>query len=191
RAHAVAAREISRIMRSDEPGTDTTRWRAYGAKLMQEMNVGGETLEKIGAAIMQRSRDGDLFSHVEDGTAEALAELKASGLRLGIVSNADGRVASFVEKAGLADFFEVIIDSGNVGVEKPNPRIFEIACEAMKIKPEETVYVGDIYEIDVLGARAAGIKAFLLHNGEKDPHWDADVEVIPTLYALRSTLYAE
>ena len=94
---------------------------------------------------------------VRAGTHEALDRLKSAGLKLGIVSNADGRVADDARRFGLAKYFDVIIDSQVVGVEKPNPKIFQLALDALGVPPEEALYAGDIYSIDMLGARSAGI----------------------------------
>ena len=99
---------------------------------------------------------------VRAGTHDALARLKESGFKLAIVSNADGRVASDARRLGLAEFFDVIIDSSVVGIEKPDPRIFRLALDALKVPPEEALYAGDIYSIDMLGARAAGIAGKLI-----------------------------
>ena len=174
RAHAAGIREISRIMRSPDPGNDATRWRAYGAILMREMNVGDDAALSVFESISRRHAEGKLWSLVEEGTPEVLAEL-SKNYRLGIVSNADGRIEQFLRDVGIADFFETIVDSGIVGIEKPDPRIFDIACANMRIEKNETVYVGDIYDIDIVGARNAGIRGILLFNGQKDPNWDCPV----------------
>ena len=76
-----------------------------------------------------------------------------------MVSNSDGRVEQALAAAGLRHYFDVVIDSALVGVEKPDPRIFHAALEALGVAPEEALYVGDLYDIDVLGARAAGLDA--------------------------------
>ncbi len=100
---------------------------------------------------------------VRPGTrGEALERLRSAGFKLGIVSNADGRVAADAERLGLAKFFDVIIDSQVVGVEKPNPKIFQLALDALEVPPAEAMYAGDIYAIDMLGARAAGIAGKLI-----------------------------
>jgi HAD superfamily hydrolase (TIGR01549 family) len=99
---------------------------------------------------------------VRPGTHEALERLRSAGFKLGIVSNADGRVAADAERLGLAKFFDVIIDSQVVGVEKPNPKIFQLALDALEVPPAEAMYAGDIYAIDMLGARAAGIAGKLI-----------------------------
>ena len=79
-------------------------------------------------------------------------------------------MAGDTERLGLAKFFDVIIDSQVVGVEKPNPKIFQLALEALNAPPEETLYAGDIYSIDMLGARAAGIAGKLIDQHDMY-HW--------------------
>ena len=96
------------------------------------------------------------------GTREALDRLRAAGLRLGVVSNSDGRVEEALVAAGLRDRFDVVLDSALVGVEKPDPAIFRAALDALGVAPAEALYVGDLYEVDVVGARAAGMPAALL-----------------------------
>ena len=96
------------------------------------------------------------------GTYEALERLKSAGFKLAIVSNADGRVAGDAQRFGLAPFFDAIIDSQVVGVDKPNPRIFHIALERLGVAADEARFAGDIYAIDIVGARAAGIDARLI-----------------------------
>jgi putative hydrolase of the HAD superfamily len=102
-----------------------------------------------------------VWEDVMEGVVPALERLRKR-FRLGIVSNASGSVPTAFERIGLAPFFEVIVDSGIEGVEKPDPRIFQIALERMGERPERAAYVGDIYHVDVLGARAAGLRAVLL-----------------------------
>lgn len=96
------------------------------------------------------------------GANETLTALKARGHRLGVVSNSDGTVDQRIEEAGLLHHFEVVVDSGVVGVEKPDPGIFGIALEAMSASPQETTYVGDLPSVDVLGARQAGLTPVLI-----------------------------
>ena len=74
------------------------------------------------------------------------------------MSNAEGQVEADAKRFGLAKFFDVIIDSQVVGVEKPDPRIFQLALERLGVGPDEVQFTGDIYSIDIEGARAAGIE---------------------------------
>ena len=91
-----------------------------------------------------------------------LARLRSDGLGIGCISNSNGSVARALEQAGLAAHLDFILDSGIVGIEKPDPRIFRLALDAAGLGPEEAVYVGDLYSIDVVGARRAGLRAILL-----------------------------
>jgi putative hydrolase of the HAD superfamily len=103
-----------------------------------------------------------LFSVRMPGAPAMLSRLRERGLRLAVVSNSNGMVAEILRSVDLADAVDTIIDSGLVGVEKPNPKIFGKAAAAVGVRPEEAVHVGDLYSIDVLGARAAGCRAILL-----------------------------
>ena len=116
------------------------------------------------------------------GCAEALETLAASGYRLAIVSNSDGSVDRLLEEAGVAHHFETIVDSGAVGVEKPDPAIFRIALDRMNLPPERVIYVGDIPAVDIAGARAAGIRGILVDPFDAFP--DAGVPRIGTLEGL-------
>ena len=104
--------------------------------------------------------------------AVVLPALRRRGLRLAVVSNSNGTVADILRSVGLADQVDVIVDSGVVGVEKPDPRIFEHAAAALGVRPDEAVHVGDLYSVDVLGARAAGCRAILLDPAGAWPELD-------------------
>jgi putative hydrolase of the HAD superfamily len=79
-----------------------------------------------------------------------------------VVSNSNGRLRDLLARLGLLDPFSEVIDSHEVGAEKPDPRLFEIALARARARRETTLHVGDFYEIDVVGARAAGLHAALL-----------------------------
>src|SRR5262245_29254192 len=110
-----------------------------------------------------------LWTRIAPGSREGLHALVATGARLGIVSNSDGTVEQQLRDFDLAQVgpgagveVECIIDSTVVGVSKPDPRIFEIALDAMGVEPGDAWYLGDTPAFDVLGARAAGLHAVLL-----------------------------
>jgi HAD superfamily hydrolase (TIGR01509 family) len=102
---------------------------------------------------------------------EALEALRRLDLRLAVVSNSNGTVARILNSLGLGHWLDVVVDSAVVGFEKPDPRIFRHAATALGVLPEEAVHVGDLYSVDVVGARAAGVPAILL-----DPYqaWRVD-----------------
>jgi putative hydrolase of the HAD superfamily len=95
--------------------------------------------------------------------------LADTGVRLGIISNADGLIGQRLAEMeilqvgeGIGVAVECVIDSGAVGVMKPDPRIFRLALDAMGITPSDAWYVGDMPGIDVVGARAAGLYPVLM-----------------------------
>lgn len=116
-----------------------------------------------------------LWSYILPGVPEALKMLKENGFQLAVVSNSDGSVEKGLNDLGLGEYFHAIIDSHVIGFEKPNPKLFEHALMMCGTDPKHTVHVGDMYDTDVIGARAAGIHAVLL-----DPYNDWDVNDCPT-----------
>jgi HAD superfamily hydrolase (TIGR01509 family) len=147
-------------------GTDQDRAAAYLEALFLLGGVPPKKLGELRECLRRMHQERHLWSSVAKHSAAALGRLRAAGFRLAVVSNSDGRVEQALEAAGLRDYFEVVIDSGRLGVEKPDPRIFHAALEALGVAPEEALYVGDLYEIDVLGAQAAGMEAVLLGPSE-------------------------
>ncbi len=103
-----------------------------------------------------------LWNQADPEAAAALRRVKAAGLIAGVISNSNGSVRFILEATGLARDLDFIIDSAVVGVEKPDPRIFRLALEHARVPPEAAFYVGDLYSVDVIGARGAGLDAVLL-----------------------------
>jgi putative hydrolase of the HAD superfamily len=100
----------------------------------------------------------NLWCRVPDGLTEALVALRALGVRVAIISNSEGMLAQLFVDLGLAPGLDLVVDSGIVGVEKPDPRIFQIALDCFGLSPARTLHLGDNYATDVLGARAAGVR---------------------------------
>ncbi|HYC33097.1 MAG TPA: HAD-IA family hydrolase, partial [Gemmatimonadales bacterium] len=137
--------------------TDRERADAYLSALFTEAGVPDARLDEVRALLVGLHAERHLWCTVASGTRKTLERLREAGLRLGVVSNSDGRVEAALEAAGLRDCFDVVVDSGLLGVEKPDPAIFNAALARMRVAPHEALYVGDLYHVDVVGARAAGI----------------------------------
>jgi len=151
-------------------GSDQQRAAAYLEALFRIGGVPAGRLSEVRACLDQLHRERHLWCSVAERTHEALERLRAAGLRLGVVSNSDGRVEQALQAAGLRDYFDVVIDSSLAGIEKPDPRIFRLALDALNVEPGEALYVGDLYDVDVVGARAAGIEAVLLTRSSPGPN---------------------
>jgi putative hydrolase of the HAD superfamily len=143
-------------------GSDQERAAAYLEALFLLAGVPADRLSEVRSCLLQMHLDRHLWCSVTESTRAALGRLKAAGLLLGVVSNSEGRVEDALQAAGLRDYFDVVVDSGRIGIEKPDPRIFQAALHALGVRPEEAVYIGDLYEVDVVGAQSAGIDAVLL-----------------------------
>lgn len=96
------------------------------------------------------------------GARETVLDLKAAGYRVAVVSNSDGTVAKALDIAGFGGLFELVIDSTDVGISKPDPAIFDVALDTLGVAADRTWYVGDSHYHDVGGARAAGLAAAVL-----------------------------
>ena len=169
--HRAAA---TRAMESASGG-DRHRAAAYLESLFLLSGVPPESLDQVRDCLSRMHSERHLWSVLAERSAESLARLRQAGLKLGVVSNSDGRVDQALAAAGVRHYFDVVVDSTLLGVEKPDPRIFHAALEALGVAPEEALYVGDLYEIDVVGARAAGLDAVLLASHEPVTELDCRV----------------
>jgi putative hydrolase of the HAD superfamily len=138
------------------------------------------------AAMEEYHREHNLWEVVPDFVFAALRRLRAAGLKLVVVSNANGTLSRAFPRLGLAEYFDVILDSAVEGVEKPDRRYFELALSRAHAAPDSTVHVGDFYNIDVVGARNAGLRAILVD--ERDLYRDADCPRIRSIAELPALL---
>lgn len=182
------AGEAALVMERQD-GTDRERASRYLETLFRLAGVPAEQGETVRATLYGLHREQHLWSGVEDTTAPALDRLREAGYRLAVISNSDGRAEEALAAADLLSRFEFVIDSQLVGVEKPDPRIFTVALERLGIAPSDALYVGDLYEIDVVGARRAGLDVILLDPLGK--HAGRDVRTAPNVSAVADLLLAE
>lgn len=162
RAEYEARLNLVRVVRDGHRGTEAHIWEEYFATLFRGCGVPEERMDSVGTRLMTIHEEDHLWTHVEEGTGPALARVAEAGYRLGVVSNADGRVEGLIEAVGLRHHFEFVLDSGDVGVEKPDPAIFQMAVDRLGVDPRECLYVGDLFPVDVVGARRAGLRALLV-----------------------------
>ncbi len=165
---ALARAEPRARRRLDDSGTigmtnDAGRGWLYFDLILDELGIersagAAEALQEL-HAYHQAS---NLWELVPDEVVPALARLRDRGLRLTVVSNANGRLRTLLERLHLAASFDCMLDSHEEGVEKPDPRLFEIALARSGAARDSTIHVGDLYQVDVVGARAAGLRGVLL-----------------------------
>lgn len=124
----------------------------------------------------------NLWEYVPPGVLPALRAMRARGLRLVVVSNANGTLRAHMNRLALAEQFDCILDSADEGVEKPDSRFFDIALERSGARRETTIHVGDLYYVDVVGAKNAGLRGVLLDEANLRP--DADCPRVRSLDEL-------
>jgi putative hydrolase of the HAD superfamily len=162
-AEASATAQVRAWILENPGSTDAERIPLFFDSILRGLVVEGER-ERADATrrIAEEHARANLWSCAAEGAADTLQTLHERGYRLGVVSNADGRVRRLLEDAGLAPRLDVVVDSAEVGIEKPDPRIFLAATRRLELEPAACAYVGDIYDIDVVGAREAGMEPILI-----------------------------
>ncbi len=164
--------------------SDAERWRSYIAEALLLAGARGPLMPAVAALQAEHDRI-SYWDAVYADVRDCLDRARRRA-RLGVVSNSNGRLLGVLERVGLAGVFEVVIDSSVVGVEKPDPRIFRLALDALGATPAAATFVGDHPELDVRAARAAGLRAVHLdRHGTGSP---ADAPSIRTLAELPALL---
>jgi len=139
----------------------------------------------LGHAVVHRAMLDALSFVAFPDAAPALRELRGRGLALVVVSNWDCSLPEWLERAGLSGLLDGAVSSAAAGEAKPGSAPFHAGLQIAGVAPAEAVHVGDSWESDVEGARAAGIRAVLVTRGLDPP---AGVESVSSLEQLPSLL---
>jgi putative hydrolase of the HAD superfamily len=161
---------------------DLSFWWMFYTQLLAELGLNDDRLRD---QLVTNIRDSGNWDRIPPGTRERLRQI-AERYRIAVISNADGRIEDVLRRCGIADCFQSITDSGLVGYEKPHPEIFRAALESLRAKPEESLYVGDVYSVDYLGATGAGMRAMLMDVS--GAYADKDVARVESLEELQRAL---
>lgn len=166
-AHYVAVRTFPMDLEGDEYMSPL--WNEYLREYARFLEVTGDMVPEAVEHLRNAYVTGWLWTHIVEESVAGLAALAETGVPVGVVSNADGsieeRLADLeVLQVGEGPGVEVefVVDSGVVGVEKPDPRIFDFALEQLGMPPDDIWYVGDTPAFDVVGARRAGLRPILM-----------------------------
>jgi HAD superfamily hydrolase (TIGR01662 family) len=145
-------------MMTKNGSTDHSFWWMFYSQLLDELHMEDAVLrDQLVSAI----RNSGNWDQILPGTASQLQEI-GQRYQIAVISNADGRIKDVLERCAIAHCFRTITDSGNVGYEKPHPEVFRQALKSMNANPEESLYVGDVYSVDYMGATGAGMQAILM-----------------------------
>jgi putative hydrolase of the HAD superfamily len=162
--------------------TDHSFWWMFYSQLLSEIGLNDDAVRDQLVANIRNSGNWDT---IRPRTAEQLHEI-GERYKIAVISNADGKIADVLQRCGIAHCFRTITDSGLVGYEKPHPEIFRHALKTMNAAPGESLYVGDVYSVDYLGATAAGMQAVLMDV--PGAYRDKDVLRVESLEELQIVL---
>ena len=168
---------------TDEERTSSV-WVGMYSLLCRELGIEDEAVE-IARRVYDEFGRPDCWALYDD-VRTSFESLRSRGIAVGIISNWDSRLVRLLDGLGLGDVLSDVVSSADVGLHKPDPRIFELACERVGVLPAQAAHVGDHHYADYLGASALGMTAVLIdRHGIESDH---GVEAISTLAALEGVL---
>ena len=150
----------------------------YATRILR--GAGVELNRDTALQILGKLRQYDWKFKAYDDALPVLKELKDRGLILGLISNVVQDMESTYEELGLKPYLASKVTSAEVGCDKPDPDIFLAALKKAQVKPEEAIYVGDQYDLDVVGARGVGMKAVLIDRND----FFTDITDCPRIHSL-------
>jgi putative hydrolase of the HAD superfamily len=134
-------------------------WRGMMEATLESGGVAPATAVELSGWLWDEQPKQNLWRKPIAGMIELVRDLKSRGVPIAVISNSEGRLAELIAELGWSDAFDVVVDSGRLGIDKPDPRIFAHASAALATELDDLVHVGDSWEADVLGAVAAGASA--------------------------------
>jgi putative hydrolase of the HAD superfamily len=165
---------------------DREIWVQYNRAYARACNVSDDVLDDAVDHLLNEFATAAVWSRVVPGSRDALRDIAELGMQVAIVSNAGGDTEPRMREYGICQVGSgpgaevgAILDSTVVGVAKPDPRIFELALEALGVPAERAIHVGDTPGADVEGAYAAGVRPVLMDP--YDFHPDLDVDRVASL----------
>ena len=193
RAHYYGAAQLTIAALQEDEWANI--WGRYQNAFIAACDIPDDMRTEVREHLDSEFADAALWLRTAPGCVDGLRTLQSTGVRLGIVSNADGLIQQRLQEheicqvgAGPGVKVDCVIDSGAVGVSKPDPKIFQLALDAMGVEAEDAWYVGDMPGFDVAGARAAGLRPFVMDPYEL--HLDADYDRVASLAELASLVEA-
>jgi HAD superfamily hydrolase (TIGR01549 family) len=161
---------------------DHSFWWTFYTYLLQDL---GALDDSVRNTLVENTQKAANWDQILPGTCDALQRIGRE-YAIAVISNSDGKIAGVLRYCGIADCFRCITDSGIVGSEKPHPAIFQAALREMQAQPAESLYVGDVYSIDFVGARNIGMEAVLFDVA--GAYRDRDLPRVDSLEGLENWL---
>lgn len=169
------------------PKNEDDFWTNYSRRYLFAFGAHADQLDEFAVRVHTHMKENfKPEHHVPEGALDVLKELKSNGFILGVLSNRDKPFASELDELGLTPYLDFSLAGGEVGAFKPDPQIFQHTLQRTRTTAGETVYVGDNYFADVVGARRAGLQPVLYDPRHLYP--EADCPIIASFDQLISVL---
>jgi HAD superfamily hydrolase (TIGR01549 family) len=178
------AAAVETVERHPELDHDEEVWVLFTEQIIRGMGGDSDRAYECAVEMTRAWEQAANFELFED-TLPVLAELRARGLKIGLVSNTGRDLAAFVAHHALD--VDAAVGSAAHGKTKPHPAIFQAALDQLGVAAEEAAMVGDSPEDDIEGARALGMRAFLVDREDRFPELDGrlpDLRALPTALGL-------
>jgi putative hydrolase of the HAD superfamily len=173
---------LDALQRHPDHVHDDELWIAFTEEIVRGMGGGAEGARACAEELVRAWEQHERFTLYEDALP-AIEALREHGVKIGLISNGSRDLEEFVAHHGLDA--DCAIGSRAFGRTKPHPEIFLHALELLGVEPEQAAMVGDSYEDDIEGARALGMRAFLLDRDGRRPE---EPDRLPDLFALPAAL---
>jgi HAD superfamily hydrolase (TIGR01549 family) len=134
----------------------------YACALLESIGIGGPVVKAINQAAQVHHKQRSLWTFTYPWVPKALDDLAQQGYRMSVISNSEDPTGKILRDIGLAHYFDRIFYSAELGVAKPDSRIFERALHDLDLQPADALYIGDVFAVDVRGANSAGVGAIHL-----------------------------
>lgn len=139
----------------------------YQRIVLKEAGIAAD--EKIVLRLLGMMQQAKMDLIIFDDVLAALDDLKKRGFKTGLISNIDQNMSEALDKLGLSARLDIIVTSQDAGFTKPKPEIFRYALDKAGVKPEAAVYIGDQYQVDIIGAQGAGMRGILIDRDDYYP----------------------
>ena len=173
---------LETLQRHPDHEHDDELWVAFTEEIVRGMGGDAEGTSACARELVAAWEEHGSFTLYDDALP-VLATLRAHGLKIGFISNGSRDLVEFVAHHGLDA--DCVVGSRDFGRTKPHRAIFEHALARLGVEPQDAAMVGDSYEDDILGARALGMRAFLLDRDGRRPD---EPDRLPDLLALPAAL---
>lgn len=164
-------------------------WKQFVLNVLPE-NISPDDFEKLFYHIYTRFGEAEFYT-LASGFTDTINTLKKMNIQIGLVSNWDSRLPAILKAFNLYSLFDTLTISYEAGVEKPNTKIYDIACQRTKVLPDNALMIGDSISCDVEAPESIGMTGLLYNPKFMKPNWCGPVlhswEQPDTLFAFFTT----